>query len=364
MSAICFTVTLVFCITPILVMCRSNSDIGQIAGSPSSIITKQGHKSAHSPILQRKDVPEDFSYTTTREIHAERRRTILEKYPEVIRLYGPDWRSAVFCLATVIVQLSMAYWVSNLQSVPLLVVLTYVVSGTLNHSLLLAMHEVTHDLFFKQRWANQLFAVLANIPMGVPASALFKIYHAEHHSGMGQEGIDTDIPTVSEAECFKGKLGRLLWVCMQPVFYGVRPMLLQPRSVSRIMMMVGVLQFAFDFAVYQTLGWKSFFYLIGGTCMGTGLHPMSGHFVAEHFEFVKGQETYSYYGPMNWLTYNVGYHNEHHDFPRIAGWKLPKLREIAPEFYDLPSYDSWTRVIADFIIGRNMNLYGRVKRIS
>ena len=90
---------------------------------------------------------------------------------------------------------------------------------------------------------------------------------------------------------------------------------------------------------------------------------MSGHIVAEQFEFIKGQETYSYYGPLNWITYNVGYHIEHHDFPKIPGWRLPQLRRIAPEFYTtLPSYSSWTRVIYDFIIGENMSLFGRVKR--
>jgi len=90
---------------------------------------------------------------------------------------------------------------------------------------------------------------------------------------------------------------------------------------------------------------------------------MSGHFIAEHYEFIDGQETYSYYGPLNYLTYNVGYHNEHHDFPRVPGRLLPKVREIASEFYDpLPHYTSWSRVLIDFVFFKNMNGYCRIKR--
>jgi len=96
-----------------------------------------------------------------------------------------------------------------------------------------------------------------------------------------------------------------------------------------------------------------------------GLHPVAGHFIAEHYVMNEGQETYSYYGPLNWLCFNVGYHNEHHDFPFIAGTKLPQVRQIASEFYDnIPHYHSWTKVIYDYIVDENVGPFARVKRVT
>lgn len=79
--------------------------------------------------------------------------------------------------------------------------------------------------------------------------------------------------------------------------------------------------------------------------------------------FAKGFETYSYYGPLNWITFNVGYHNEHHDFPAVPGSRLPEVKRIAPEFYDtMPQHTSWSRVLYDFITDPAVGPYARVKR--
>lgn len=94
-----------------------------------------------------------------------------------------------------------------------------------------------------------------------------------------------------------------------------------------------------------------------------GLHPVAGHFISEHYMFAKGFETYSYYGPLNWITFNVGYHNEHHDFPAVPGSRLPEVKRIAAEFYEtMPQHTSWTRVLYDFVMDPSVGPYARVKR--
>ena len=63
------------------------------------------------------------------------------------------------------------------------------------------------------------------------------------------------------------------------------------------------------------------------------------------------------------ITFNVGYHNEHHDFPNVPGYRLPEIKKIAPEFYDnLPCHHSWIKVLYDFIACKEIGPYSRIKR--
>ena len=105
-------------------------------------------------------------------------------------------------------------------------------------------------------------------------------------------------------------------------------------------------------------------YFIMSSFFAGSLHPCAGHFIAEHYLFDQwDQETWSYYGCLNHVTYNVGYHNEHHDFPSIPWTRLPKLRALAHEFYDdLPQHNSWVRVTYRFIFESDVGMFSRVKR--
>ena len=48
-----------------------------------------------------------------------------------------------------------------------------------------------------------------------------------------------------------------------------------------------MIQVVFNVWVYNSFGWKSLSYLLLGTYLGMGIHPLSGHFLAEHYMFSK-----------------------------------------------------------------------------
>lgn len=311
----------------------------------------------------RKAVEEDFLWSTTDEPHATRRRVILAKHPAIKELMKPCPNTKWKVLASVIFQLTVAYNMRGVQSWGVLLFFTYLVSGTINHMMTLAVHELSHNLGFKTRHYNRYLAILANIPMGIPAAIQFKRYHLEHHKYQGEDMVDVDIPTDIEGKLFKSRPGKFLWMFLQPAFYALRPLFTNPKAPGKWEFINAGVIVACDYAVYSYAGFNGVFYLVAGTLLGMGVHPVAGHFVAEHYVLNPGYETMSYYGPLNWVTFNVGYHNEHHDFPNIPGSRLHKVRQLAPEFYDtLPQYSSWSKVIFDYVTRADMSPYSRVKR--
>lgn len=204
----------------------------------------------------------------------------------------------------------------------------YAFGGCVNHSLTLAIHDISHNAAFGTGRAahNRWFAVFANLPVAVPYAASFKKYHVDHHRYLGGDGLDVDVPTRLEGWLFCTPARKLLWLLLQPFFYALRPLCVNPKALTRMEVFNALVQLAADAAIFALWGPKPVAYLLASTLLGLGLHPISGHFVAEHYMFLKGHETYSYYGPLNRITFNVGYHMEHHDFPSIPGCNLPLVR--------------------------------------
>eukprot|EP01083_Nonionella_stella_P054136 143002_1 len=305
---------------------------------------------------------DDFHWTDSEEIHAVRRKEILKTHPEIKQLFGPEPLTFWMVLGIFVTQTSLAWWIRE-QPMWIFLLCGYVLGGTMNHTLQLASHELSHNLCFRTPIANKLTAIFSNLVTCFPSAITFQRYHMEHHQYQGVDKLDMDIPSLAEIRIFHTSAFKLLWLLMQPLFYSFRPMIMRPKSPGLWETVNWVACVAYNYLVLSYLGTTSFAYLVFGTLIGTGIHPAAGHFVAEHYEFTEGFETYSYYGSANRVNFNVGYHNEHHDFPKIAWRNLPKVRNIAPEFYQfLPRYTSYISVMYHFVTDPEMGPFSRVKR--
>ncbi|KAI3697934.1 hypothetical protein L6452_31039 [Arctium lappa] len=307
---------------------------------------------------------DQFLWSYTDEPHASRRRQILSQYPQIRQLFGPDHWSLLKVTLVVSLQLWTAVYLHHARWSKILVV-AYFFGSFLNHNLFLAIHELSHNLAFSNPLYNRWLGIFANLPIGVPMSVTFQKYHLEHHRHQGIDGIDTDIPTLVEARLVTNIITKSIWVLFQLFFYALRPLLVNPKRPGKWEFLNFAIQIGLDVCMIYFWGSRSFGYLILSTFVGGGMHPMAGHFISEHYVFNKkeGQETYSYYGPLNVMSWHVGYHNEHHDFPRIAGSKLHKVRAIAPEYYEnLESYKSWSQVIYCYVADKSMGPFSRMKR--
>ena len=280
---------------------------------------------------------------------------------------GPEPLLIYAMSALVFVNIASAYYFTCVVNLSFfwITVASYFFAGFINHALLIGIHECSHNVVYgnARPLANRLFGIWANLPIIVPMASSFKKYHVDHHRFLATEGLDTDLPTDWEGRFFSNPILKVIWLFLYPFFYAIRPFIVRPMLPTKVEVLNLFVQMSFNALLVYFCGFKALWYLFAATILCMGLHPMSAHFVAEHYMFDRGYETYSYYGPWNILTWNIGYHMEHHDFPYIACTRLPLVNKIASEFYDdLPQHRSWFGIWRGFVFNRNINPYSRVKR--
>ncbi|XP_002736482.1 sphingolipid delta(4)-desaturase DES1-like [Saccoglossus kowalevskii] len=307
---------------------------------------------------------DEFEWVYTEQPHAVRRREMLAKYPQIKKLMGHDTAIVKYVFLVVALQI-FACWLLQSASWGTIIIIAYVFGGTMNKCMQAAMHEISHNLAFghsRPMW-NRHLGIISNLPLGVPAFISFKKYHTEHHRYLAMDELDPDIPSELECKLFRNTFTKIIFVLLLPFTYSLRPFIRRPRPISIYEIYNAVAAISCDALLYYMWGFKPVAYLVISTILGGGIHPLGAHAIAEHYLFQKGFETYSYYGPLNMLTFNLGYHWEHHDFPNIPYTRLPQLQKIAPEYYvNQPKVSSWPGTIWKFIFDPELGPYARIKR--
>ncbi len=306
----------------------------------------------------------EFSFSTDREPHAARGREILRRHPTIRQLAGRNPWSALLVLLLVGLQTAAAGLLRD-APVVLVLLLAFAVGAFASHTLWVLIHECAHNLVFRSASWNRLLAILANLPHLLPSAVSFQKYHLRHHAFQGVYELDADLPNRWEARLVgRTAVGKALWLLLFPVFQVTRPLRLKEIRLFDGWVLANIAaQVGYDALVLLFLGPKALLFLGASFFFSVGLHPLGARWIQEHYLVNGEQETTSYYGVLNVPALNVGFHNEHHDFPSVPWNRLPSVRKSAPEAYDtLFHHRSWTRLLLRFLFDRNLSLWSRVVR--
>jgi sphingolipid delta-4 desaturase len=299
--------------------------------------------------------------------HPARTRAIMKAHPEVRQLMVRNPFTALIAVTIVMVQTSIAFWMGKLGMGYwwLALIVAYLLGAFANHCAYVIIHDAAHNLIFQKKNWNRLIAILADLPNLGPGAMGFRVYHLKHHAHQGAYEIDVDLPNRWEARLVGNVWYRkAIWLMLFPLLQLTRPPRVKTYTMwSRWLFLNMACALAYDAAILYFCGGAGLFYLALSFFFSIGLHPLGARWIQEHFTLNCDQETYSYYGPINLVALNVGYHNEHHDLPSIPWNNLPKLRALAPEFYDtLKSHPSWTRLLLQFLFDPRYAVFSRVER--
>ena len=343
--------------------------------------------------------------------HRTRAKEMIRAHPEIKGLFGNNPWTAFWCVSLAVSQVMLAVFVSGYPWWVGLMV-AYVIGSLININLFQLAHECNHNLVFKKTSWNRWLFTLTSLPMFMSAHHSWWIEHHVHHNDLGAKKDfvkrrRTVFLLTRQNEYFwatRGILYRFGAALFSPLCtpYALFMLVMQPLRSA-----VGLLVYFFTSLIrgrlkpeplalsiladehlvsgyekYRTTGWavvyplvsltmtvtlfvfcgwKSVCYLLSAQLFMTGfLHPfMFGLILSNsHFHGHKNyQPSSSYYGWLNWITFNFGLHTEHHDISGIPWNRLPKLRAIAPEFYDtLQITKSYAALAMIFTFGRREDL--------
>ena len=306
----------------------------------------------------------DYNYTSKLQPHPERRREILGKYPQISQYFRPYPLSAFYIFLMVsaqfVIGLLLHYYNVNFMGILLC---SYFIGAFINHALYVMIHESCHNLIFGTPWMDRLIGIFCDFALVVPSAMGFRRYHLIHHTHLGEFDFDADLVSKGEGKLVGNIWWRkFLWMTFFMISQGIlRPMRLKKIKMWNkwIVLNLGVI-ITFDLALLFYFPWV-FGYLALSTFFALGPHALGGRWIQEHYTQTDKQETYSYYGPLNKLTFNMRFHNEHHDFFMAPWINLPKIKKMADEYYrPLISYNCWSKVLINFIFNPKYSPFSRI----
>jgi sphingolipid delta-4 desaturase len=276
----------------------------------------------------------------------------------VKKLFGTDPVTALWILLLVCTQYVTAI---ELRRSPVWMVFAaiVVVGAPIAHALGVLIHECSHNLVFRSTGANKAMAILANVGMGAPGAIAFRHQHLLHHRYLGDgsepNGGDTQAPPRREVLWARDSTWRKFFAfCFGRFMFEGRSSDRAPRDGWFIANQIACILAIVALSIFA--GVRSTSYVMLSLFFAFGPHPLGARRISEHVTLRPDQPTVSYYGLGNRISFDVGYHVEHHDFPHVPWRRLRQLRAIASENYvSLARVKSWTGLLVDHFVNPKRN---------
>jgi len=287
---------------------------------------------------------------TPNDPHYSRHLEILKHHPEVRKLFQTDSTTVFYGVGVVLAHVVVGVIVHHLTW-QLAVVTALFVGAFLDLAIMVFLHESSHHLIFKTPVYNVITGIFCNIPLILPISVVFNQHHKQHHMTLGSTATDVDVPLNYEVQLVgDSALRKLVWLLFSGFILAARSTYKLGVTVDHFLIVNWVSCIGTGLVLLYFAPKVALYLVISAFC-SLSFHPANARIVQRHVPpkdangvnrvSASCTNTYSYYGKWsNMLLLNVGYHVEHHDFPRIPWRLLPDLKEMAPEFYTDPAHAS------------------------
>lgn len=282
--------------------------------------------------------------------HVERSKQILKNHPEIKNYFGNYPLSVVYILFLVVLQWSVAWLVRDL-SWWIVGLVALLVGQFILHSLSVFIHEAAHNLIIKGKIGSNisLFLIeLGSLSFGKSLTYISK-HGKSHHMHLNDYLQDYEWWDRQQAEFTSSKpWWRFLETLVHLIPGGVVvtefivdwlipadarqcPSFKKSPSLNLLLITTSFMLYALAWRMFS---WQASLYLLWSLTLMVGNWGITfkGQSICEHHIYQEGK-TYSTYSWTNIVFFNTGYHDEHHTFPNIPWIYLPKVKQIAPEYF-------------------------------
>lgn len=329
--------------------------------------------------------------------HNEMRKEALAAHPELADLSGPDPRTALALPVLLAIHWGIAWLVAD-QPIWVIGLTAFLIGQLVYHSASSLIHETCHKLIFRDAAPKLAFDLtLEFILTSYGKQLTYQHQHVtSHHPFVGDYDNDYEHEDICALQArqsvfrahptwqpfltaltlfihalplgsvfLAGQIMPRLYRRLSgrpnrdpvPRFTGTSPTAAEARPYI-------VVSIASNLLMLAVLGPWALLYHIWTLSLFLGKLGITnlGQSLTEHPGTDMVNPTRSHYGPINWLLFNTGYHNEHHSFPNVPWTRLPTLRRVAPEVFHAEADQSyvgawWSHVRGGFTPSRDLEMH-------